>query len=196
MTLNAKQKKALKTKKRILETALELFSQKGYNQVTVDEIVEKSKTSKGAFYGHFASKSEIFLEKFKEIDNFYDEFCKTLPNDLSAKEKIIRLSITQMKYLKNDLGKELMQTIYMNPQSAKFLADTNRRLYHILENYLQEGQEKGEFTKDFSIQDLAMIISRCMRGTLYDWFIFEKELDPVIEIEKMLQAVFQGIEKC
>jgi len=35
-----------------------------------------------------------------------------------------------------------------------------------------------------------------MRGTLYDWFIFEKELDPVIEIEKMLQAVFQGIEKC
>lgn len=193
--LNSRQKKALITKKRILKTALDLFSQKGYDKVTVDEIVQKSKTSKGAFYGHFSSKHEIFLEKFREIDDFYEKFCEKLPNALKAEEKIMRLATAQMNYLKNDLGKELMQTIYMNLFTAKCLADTERKLYILLEDYVKEGQDNGEFIQEIEAKELTMLISRCMRGTLYDWFIFEKELDPAVEIKKILQAVFEGIKQ-
>ncbi|MFS0647277.1 TetR/AcrR family transcriptional regulator [Siminovitchia sp. 179-K 8D1 HS] len=195
MKLNSRQKKALETKKRILETALTLFSKKGFDQVTVDEIVETTNTSKGAFYGHFSSKHEIFLEKFKEIDEFYEKFCESLPETLSAETKIIQLAVTQMDYLKNDLGKELMQTIYMNPSSARFLAKTNRKLYKLLNEYIKEGQENGEFVLGIPTEELVMIVTRCMRGTLYDWFIFNEDFDPIEEIRKMLNSVFTGIER-
>lgn len=49
---------AQETKKHIYLTALKLFETQGFDQVTVDEIVQKSKSSKGAFYGHFSSKYE------------------------------------------------------------------------------------------------------------------------------------------
>ena len=103
--LTPRQIKAQETKKRILETALELFSQKGFDKVTVDEIVNTSNDSKGAFYVHFQSKYEIFLEKFKEIDEFYATFIKSLPEELSAGDKIFRLTESQMTYLRDGLGK-------------------------------------------------------------------------------------------
>ena len=66
-----KQSRGKKTQKRILETALKLFTEKGYDNVTVEEICEKSGSSKGSFYQHFTSKSTIFLVKFFEVDDHY-----------------------------------------------------------------------------------------------------------------------------
>lgn len=68
MKLENKQMRGKKTQKRILETALTLFTEKGYDNDTVDEICEKSNSSKGSFYQHFSSKSFIFLVKFFEVD--------------------------------------------------------------------------------------------------------------------------------
>lgn len=93
-----RQIKSQQTKKKILEVALDLFSKKGFNQVSVDEIVSVSNTSKGAFYVHFKSKYEIFIEKFKEIDDFYASFTKSIPKDLSCSEKILLLTKSQMVF--------------------------------------------------------------------------------------------------
>jgi len=49
------------TRSRILEAAIRVFSEKGYYQTAVDDIVEASKTSKGSFYHFFPSKQGIFL---------------------------------------------------------------------------------------------------------------------------------------
>lgn len=55
------------TKQKICNTALSLFLEQGYN-VGINEIIEKSGTSKGAFYHHFKSKDELFTET---IDHFF-----------------------------------------------------------------------------------------------------------------------------
>lgn len=48
------------TRNRILDAAMEVFSDKGYNDALVDDIAKESETSKGAFYFHFPSKRAIF----------------------------------------------------------------------------------------------------------------------------------------
>ena len=49
------------TRQRILDAAIDVFSQKGYHDARVDDIVDASGTSKGAVYFHFKSKQQIFL---------------------------------------------------------------------------------------------------------------------------------------
>lgn len=49
------------TKDRLLESAAEVFAEKGYHGAAVGDIVEQSRTSKGAFYFYFPSKQGIFL---------------------------------------------------------------------------------------------------------------------------------------
>ncbi|GAB4521335.1 MAG: hypothetical protein Fur0018_01730 [Anaerolineales bacterium] len=49
------------TRTRILQAALQVFSQKGYHAARVDDIVAEAEASKGAVYFHFPSKESIFL---------------------------------------------------------------------------------------------------------------------------------------
>ena len=49
------------TRSRLLEAAVRVFSEKGYYQAAVDDIVQASQTSKGSFYHFFPSKQGIFL---------------------------------------------------------------------------------------------------------------------------------------
>ncbi|KUO96664.1 TetR/AcrR family transcriptional regulator [Ferroacidibacillus organovorans] len=48
------------TRNKILQAAMDVFSEKGYNDTLVDDITRESSTSKGAFYFHFPSKKAIF----------------------------------------------------------------------------------------------------------------------------------------
>ncbi len=50
------------TKEHILKVSFSLFLQKNYKEVTMQEIVEKTGMSKGAFYHYFESKEQLFLE--------------------------------------------------------------------------------------------------------------------------------------
>lgn len=193
--LTQRQIKALETKKKILDTALDLFSKKGFDNVTVDEIVEKSESSKGAFYVHFSSKYEIFIEKFKEIDGFYTEFMETLPEGLSSSEKIKLLVESQMLYLRDSLGKDLLRTVYMSaliPNKSDYFSNRERKLYKIVFNLVKEGQDSGEIKKELSPKEMTMLITRCMRGTLYDWQLFE-DYDLVKEAQKLITGFLEGI---
>ena len=49
------------TRRRILESAARVFSEKGFYRSVVDDIVKASGTSKGAVYFYFESKEQIFL---------------------------------------------------------------------------------------------------------------------------------------
>jgi len=55
------QQRSEETRARILESAIKLFSKRGYNKASVDDICTDAGISKGAFYHHFKSKQELFL---------------------------------------------------------------------------------------------------------------------------------------
>lgn len=50
------------TKEHILKATTKLFLQKSFKEVTMKEIVQTTGMSKGAFYHHFSSKDQLFLE--------------------------------------------------------------------------------------------------------------------------------------
>lgn len=51
-----------KTKQIILEKACQLFAEKGFKDVTMQDICEQSGLSRGGLYRHFESTGQIFLE--------------------------------------------------------------------------------------------------------------------------------------
>ncbi|PID23616.1 TetR/AcrR family transcriptional regulator [Sporosarcina sp. P7] len=197
--LTSRQIKALETKQNLLEKGLELFHEKGFDNVTVESIAKACSVSKGAFYVHYSSKYDIFLEKFKDIDEFYLSFIPSIPTDISASEKILLFYKGQMTYLRDVLGKDFVHTIYtsalaLTMNEDHYLTNQNRQLYQIIHSYVEEGIERKEFKQEFSADYISMLITRCMRGTIYDWIIFRKRLDPVVEIHHMTSIVLDGLK--
>lgn len=50
------------TRKRILASAAKLFTQKGFDHVGINEVMEDAGLTRGAFYAHFTSKAELYAE--------------------------------------------------------------------------------------------------------------------------------------
>lgn len=57
------------TKGRILDAALDIFSNKGYHNSRMDDIVDEASVSKGSIYFHFPNKERLFLAL---VDQFSD----------------------------------------------------------------------------------------------------------------------------
>ncbi len=49
-------------RERILDVALELFTEQGYEKTSLREIADRLGVTKAALYYHFPSKGDIFLE--------------------------------------------------------------------------------------------------------------------------------------
>ena len=52
----------LKTREKILDSALHLFTRHGYERITIDQLMEHAGLTRGAFYAHFENKSEVYAE--------------------------------------------------------------------------------------------------------------------------------------
>lgn len=61
------------TKQEILETALELFSVKGYEATSISQIADAVGIRKASLYSHFGSKQEILDALVQEILEEYDK---------------------------------------------------------------------------------------------------------------------------
>jgi len=48
------------TRERILNSAVELFSRQGFDNVSIDDLMQHANLTRGAFYAHFASKSDVY----------------------------------------------------------------------------------------------------------------------------------------
>lgn len=58
MPWNAQHKAA--SRERILTSAAKLFTHRGFDSVSIDEIMKDAGLTRGAFYAHFKSKSDIY----------------------------------------------------------------------------------------------------------------------------------------
>ncbi|PIC77994.1 TetR family transcriptional regulator [Sporosarcina sp. P19] len=197
MKKSARQIQAEQTKKRILETALELFRKKGFDNVTVDEIVKKSESSKGAFYGHFSSKYDIFMEKFKEIDQYYIKVVSVMPETLTFNEKVLYLVERQMHYLEFELGKDMMRTVYVSglmEREGNFFSIHDRGLYTILDEFIVTAIKEGNLPENTNNKALIRMLSRCMRGLLYDWLSLGNEYNLDAESKMFFSTFLAGLQ--
>jgi len=72
------------TRQEILKSAFKLFTVKGFDGVTVNELMKNCSLTRGAFYAHFSSKASLYSEsiKFAAITRKLEEL---KPKDISDK---------------------------------------------------------------------------------------------------------------
>lgn len=89
------------TRSKILKTALELFSQKGYSNISMDEIKDKTGVAKGTLYYHFESKDALFEETCKYFfDRIKDNVIQSVgKEEVDTKEDYYNIILASIDYL-------------------------------------------------------------------------------------------------
>ena len=186
----------LKTRAKIYNTATALFIEKGFDEVTVDEIVAQTGTSKGAFYNHFKSKNDIIIELFKEVDDYYLQSQSELAKYSSAREKLYAFAkvvgdLDAIKKPRVDLLKISYCTqVKFSNSEEPFLIQKSRPVYTLLREIIEEGQNNGEFTKELSSEYITDMFARCIRAAIFDWCLHDGKFNLPEDIEKFFATIF------
>ncbi|HJC25556.1 MAG TPA: TetR/AcrR family transcriptional regulator [Candidatus Eisenbergiella merdavium] len=141
------EEKSFLSKGKIIDAAMKLFSEKGYENTTMQDLVQASGMSKGAIYHHFKSKQEIVAYLINEEKERFASSLRELAScgELTAREKIGRIIAS----LFSDATLSALAKEKWAEKVPFALLDTLRNSVNILsgclEDILRQGVENGEF---------------------------------------------------
>ncbi|MCJ8340735.1 MAG: TetR/AcrR family transcriptional regulator [Pseudomonadales bacterium] len=73
------------TREKILHSAFNLFTAKGFDGVTVNQLMQSCKLTRGAFYAHFTSKADLYSEVIKHSASS-SKLAELKPDDVTDKQ--------------------------------------------------------------------------------------------------------------
>lgn len=117
------------TKKKIVSAAWKLFYEQGYDNTTVDDIIDLSGTSKGSFYHYFEGKDALLSTLSFLFDEKYEELIPTLPPEMDSYEKLLYLNQELFSLIENTISLDLLARLYstqLTTKGEKHLLDHNR----------------------------------------------------------------------
>ena len=182
------------TRSRIVSAAWKLFYEQGYDDTTVEEIVEESGTSKGSFYHYFSGKDALLSSLSDLFDDKYQELIPTLQEDMDSFDKLMYLNQELFLMIDNSVSLDLVARMYSSQlvtAGEKHLMDHNRVYYKLLRQIVSEGQKKGELKADATVNEIVKAYALCERALIYDWCISNGDYS-LSQYGKTMMPVFLG----
>ena len=107
----------MNTKEKIFDVALDLFSKKGYDSVSLREIAEEVGIKKSSIYSHYPSKEAILISIFEYFTDLfeYDELLNSKELVLATDNEIL----TQNPEMFYHIGSEAIKEMFSNERNLK-----------------------------------------------------------------------------
>ncbi len=138
-------------KKAIMQTALELFDQYGFDKVTVTEIAEKAHVSKVSIYNFFESKDNLRRIIIKDIlDESIEKVQALVEKEGNFIDKIEEyIQIRTWYYGKYSL-QFFFDAVESDPELRQYLDDFSAANKRLVMKFIVEGKRSGVFSPDAS----------------------------------------------
>jgi AcrR family transcriptional regulator len=156
---------------RLLMAALELFDEKGYNEVSIQEIVERAHVSKSTFYKFYTNKENILIDLFRKIA---DEVFAVIDRAMDKEERKANKSLAGIRtYIEICLQNERIARLFLI-ESAGMSSELEQVRREAHERFAKIIQTKVEpyLTDDKSPEDV-LILARGIVGAVNEVVVTE-----------------------
>ena len=160
------------TRGRIISAAWELFYEQGYEDTTVEEIIERSATSKGSFYHYFDGKDALLSSLSYLFDEEYARLQQELDPEMNAWDKLLYLNHSLFTMIENRISLDLLARLLSSQlitKGDKHLLDRDRLYFKYLRQIVLEGQRKGQLTHRLTVNEIVKLYALTERSLMYDW---------------------------
>jgi AcrR family transcriptional regulator len=193
--------------KRVLETAIEEFSEKGYGGASINLIVSKLGIAKGSIYQYFTNKKSLFLHIFDYAVELIRKTLKQVKNetrDAPVFERIKKSLLAGVDFIERHPSIYRIYLKIMFEREAPFRQELLHRIRLFSSEYLTslliEGKERGEIRKDVDVKVAVFLLDAVMDRFLQacavpfldsgikvyrmDRQIIEQRVDEIVEVLK------------
>lgn len=185
-------------KTQILSAATKVFTERGFAEARMDDIVAESGLSKGALYWYFDSKDAIIIGILDRIFDYErSQIKERLASAESAQMKFEILIETMIKEIERI--KPLMPIFFdfwSLSVRKKTINRTIKRYYQsffdLIEPIIEQGIERGEF-HPVDVREIAVAISAMYEGTILLYFYFSDTIDIEKQFRTNLDIMLEGL---
>lgn len=186
-----------KTKRKIFETAMKLFAEKGYEATSIEEITAVVGIAKGTLYHHFSSKEEIFNflveEGMKLLQNSIEIKTSKQNNTIDKIRAIILIQIKVLVRYENVINIILRQIWGTEPRNL-FCKQYVKAYIKTIEEIIQKGIDSGEL-----IEGDAELIASTIFGTICSAYLYKIQTTKNVEIYSLYtefeKIILEGLKK-
>lgn len=154
----------------LMSAIFEVVERLGYENLTIRDICRETGISIGTFYHYFEEKSDVVRILFKGIDDYF--VSHVLPSLVDDEVENILIYVREYASYCHRSGVLVSREIATAPlrnAERNYLSDKQRQLSIIIRDIVRRGQEKGQITTQFSVEELSRMVLVGMRGYNADW---------------------------
>jgi len=163
-------------REKILDAAETLFSRKGYYDTSMDEIVGESNLSKGAIYGYFKSKEELFAAlQERDLSASLAEIKESFSPDDSASVKLEKAANIVFSVLVGKSKQACRMSLEFGVAAPRIKSLMQRQddrydvVHRLIKEIVEEGIRTGEFRSDIDVDVTASILVAVVDGLVLHW---------------------------
>ena len=192
-------------KKEIAHIALELFSDKGFDACSINDIAQASGIAKGTVYEYFDSKEELILAALMVwVEGMESEF-STLKSATSGPEEALKkLIISTVDLFINDprsikLTLSIFQLMLSDSPLLKnhdIIRETLQGFRHMVIELLLEGVSKGVFRPEIArdTEKIAINLMAYMDGIALHYFMSNNFFNIREQVEHCMRELLSNLK--
>ncbi|MEX0645826.1 MAG: helix-turn-helix domain-containing protein [Parvularculaceae bacterium] len=165
--ISRRERKKRETRLRILDAAIALMSERGYDKVKVEEIAARADVANATFFLHFPTKASLITAFNEQVADKIGERLSGF--DLGAVEKLelLRAIVLDEWGRHGDLLRKIVADAAA--QEAGAFVESNASLITLVSEIVAEGQAKGELSRDFDPLVVAQSLDAAWRAATLQW---------------------------
>lgn len=182
-------------RERILDAALNIFSNKGYHDTKLDEIAEESQTSKGGIYFHFPNKERLFLAL---VDQFADLLERRIVEAIATEKEGIQRVRAALYACLQTFGKYrlpakilLVQAVGLGATFENKRMEINDRFARLIQTYLDEAIRVGDL-EAVDTEIVAYAWMGAIYGIVIRW-VYTGEPTPDRILDALLPVLLKSV---
>ena len=190
-----------KIKKKIIHSALDVFSNKGYHEAKVSQIAKKVGMGKGTLYEYFKSKGEIFSACIDLIFSDVDKMVMKNINKNDSPSIKLKKVLEGYKKVFFSYPRHYFNVIIefwnegIREKNFINLKNIYREFSDKIKEIVLEGIIRGEFNKDINPKTVASTVLAFMDGIMLQWIIESESINLSMRIDGFFDALLRGIQR-
>lgn len=182
----------------IFEAAMTVFSEKGFEKATVDEIAERAGIAKGTIYYNYGSKKNLFLSLLEEgIERLETAVKKEIARRNNIRTKLEALITVQLQFFEDykNYCKVLLSEVWGRDTPWEEKAERIRSGYlSMIRDLIEAGKAEGLIKKRLDTGTTASALFGMIGIAALDRFLFEKEYSYEDILNTLRSLFFTGVE--
>ncbi len=188
------------TRQQILSAATQLFPAKGFENTSIDDIVEQANVVKGTFYYHFKSKDDLLLAlRQSSLTTNAAHVAKLLAQGISP--RIILFELLDERARWTEENADMARVLFMHRLSQLMVHDRLEDHFAegsfpaLISEVVLAGQFQGELRADIDNKELSRIILSLFVQSQISWLSGDRAQSPQEKISHWLKVLLEGAEQ-